>query len=134
MSDCLFCKIARKEIPSKIVHEDEKNLAFLDIHPHAKGHTVVISQTHAAGILDLPDPDLQSLILAVKKTTQLLKERLNPDGFTIGINHGTVSGQTIPHLHIHIFPRYENDGGGSVHSIIKNPGSKTVEEVARLFK
>lgn len=132
--NCLFCKIIKKEIPCHQIYEDENNLAFLDITPHAKGHTVVISKIHASNLLDLEDNKLQSLILAVKKTTQLLKEKLNPDGFTIGINHGEVSGQTIPHLHIHLFPRYHQDGGGSVHSIIKNPGDKSVEEIAELFK
>jgi len=134
MTDCLFCKFINKEITPHIIYEDNQNLAFLDNHPHTKGHTVVISKTHAANILDLADGKLQSLILAVKNTTKILQDQLHPDGFTIGINHGTVSGQTIPHLHIHIFPRYNGDGGSSIHGIINSPGDKTVEEIAELFK
>ncbi|MBU0459955.1 MAG: HIT family protein [Nanoarchaeota archaeon] len=134
MKDCLFCKIVKKEIPCHNIYEDKNNLAFLDIQPHAQGHTVVISKTHAPSITELEDQKLQSLIIAVKKAMKLIKEKLSPTGFTIGINHGKISGQTVDHLHIHILPRYEGDGGGNVHSIIKNPGDKSVEEVAELFK
>ena len=134
MEDCLFCQIIKGEIPSQKLYEDENNLAFLDVAPCAKGHTVVIPKTHAATILELTDDKLQALILAVKKTTSLIKEKLNPAGFNIGINHGEISGQSVPHLHIHIIPRYEGDGGGSLHSIVKNPGDLSVEEVAELFK
>jgi histidine triad (HIT) family protein len=59
---------------------------------------------------------------------------LHPDGFNVGWNHNSVAGQVVPHLHVHIFPRYQGDEGGSMHSIIKNPGTKTVEEVAALFR
>ena len=134
MDSCIFCKIVNNEIPAKKIFEDDDNLAFLDITPAAKGHTMVISKTHAATILELQDDKLQSLMLAVKKITKKIQDKLNPDGFSFGINHGKVSGQSVPHLHIHIFPRYENDGGGSVHSIVRNPSNKTVDEVYELLK
>ncbi len=134
MENCLFCKFVRGEIEPSKVYEDNHNLAFLDITPHAQGHTMVISKTHAANILELEDDKLQSLIIAVKKTMKKIQEKLHPEGFTFGINHGEVSGQTVPHLHLHIFPRYRGDKGGSVHSIIKNSGEKSVEEIAKLFK
>ena len=64
---------------------------------------------------------------------QKLKMKLKPDGFNVGWNDGEVAGQVVPHLHIHIFPRYKGDGGGSVHSIVNNPGRMSVQEVAKLF-
>lgn len=134
MEDCLFCKIVKGEIPCHKIYEDDNNLAFLDIHPHAKGHIMVIPKKHAPVLTDLDDENVKSLFVAVKNVTQKIKEKLNPDGFTSGWNHGEISGQTVPHLHIHIFPRYEGDGGGSVHSIVKNPGEMTVEEVKKLFE
>tara|TARA_B100000315_G_scaffold170319_1_gene158882 strand:- start:112 stop:516 length:405 start_codon:yes stop_codon:yes gene_type:complete len=134
MENCIFCKIVNGEIPCNKVYEDSDNLAFLDINPSSMGHTMVISRTHSATILELEDDKLQSLIIAVKKITKKIEERLQPAGFSFGINHGKVSGQSVPHLHIHIFPRYENDQGGSVHSIVKHPGNKSVEEIYELLK
>ena len=134
MEECIFCKIGQEKIPSHKVYEDKNYFAFLDIHPHAKGHTVVIPKIHAITIFDLEEKQMRSLMLAVKKTMGLLQKKLRPDGFNVGWNSGAAGGQVVPHLHIHILPRYSGDGGGSIHSIIKNPGKKAVEEVAELFR
>ena len=134
MENCIFCKIIKGEIPCHKVYEDDNVLAFLDITAHAKGHTLVIPKKHAETLLDIDDDQLQELFLAVKKVTQKLKEKLSPDGFNGGWNNGQVSGQSVPHLHIHILPRYQGDGGGSTHSIVKNSGDMSVEEVAELLK
>ena len=132
--DCIFCKIARKEIPSQTIYEDDNNLAFLDIKPHAKGHTVVIPKKHAQIVFDLEDEPYQKLMIAVKKTMKKIQKVLNPDGFNVGWNHNTAGGQVVPHLHVHIFPRYNGDGGGSMHSIVSNQGNLNVDEVFKLFK
>ncbi|HDH31502.1 MAG TPA: HIT family protein, partial [Candidatus Wolfebacteria bacterium] len=71
---------------------------------------------------------------AVKKITEILDKSLNPDGFTIGINHGRVSGQAVDHLHIHIIPRFKNDKGGSIHTIIHNPPKESLEEIKKKIK
>ncbi len=134
MIDCLFCKIAKKEIPAYILYEDEKTLSFLDVKPHSLGHAVVILKTHSKNILDTADNNLAGLFSAVKKTTEILRNSLNPDGFTIGINHGEVAGQAVSHLHIHIMPRYKDDGGGSIHSVVYNPPQKTIEEIEKIIK
>ncbi len=134
MEKCIFCKIGSGKIPAHKVYEDKDFLAFLDIHPHALGHTVIIPKIHAQNIFDLDETKTKKFIIAVKRTMQLLQEKLNPEGFNVGWNQNQVAGQAILHYHIHIFPRYSGDGGGSMHSIIKNPGDKSVEEVAKLFK
>lgn len=134
MNDCIFCKIIKKEIPCHSVYEDQNILAFLDVHPHTQGHTVVIPKKHAVRIFDLEDKEMSELFIAIKKVMGILDKKLNPDGFNVGWNHNTAGGQVVPHLHIHIMPRYINDGGGSMHSIVKNPGKMSVEEVARLLK
>ncbi len=134
MSDCIFCKIGAGEIPSHKVYEDTESLAFLDIHPHAPGHTVVIPKKHAETVFDLGEEEMPALMLAVRKTMIKIDSKLAPDGFNVGWNHHPAGGQVVPHLHIHIMPRYNGDGGGSMHSIIKNPGRKSVEEVAILLK
>lgn len=128
--DCLFCRIIKKEIPSEIVYEDEHTFAFLDIHPCAPGHTMVITKTHAATLLDLPGNCVAPLFLTVQKVTGMLHRSLNPSGFTIGINHGSISGQVIEHLHVHIIPRYVGDGGGSIHGVVNNPSSLSLHDMA----
>jgi len=128
--DCLFCKIAKKEIGAEIVYEDADTLAFLDVRPRAPGHCMVIPKVHAENILDLFDDKVEPTFLTVKKVTAKLLKALNPQGFTIGINHGSVSGQVIDHLHIHIIPRFENDGGRSIHSVVDNPPKESLKEIA----
>ncbi|MFA5083805.1 MAG: HIT family protein [Candidatus Paceibacterota bacterium] len=132
--ECLFCKIIKKEIPAEIIHEDEKTLAILDINPRAQGHTMVLPKVHAETILDLPDDEIGPLFSAVKKITQLIQKGLEPEGFTIGINHGKISGQVIDHLHIHIIPRFENDGGSSIHSVVNNPPKESLKEIKNKIK
>lgn len=129
--DCLFCKISRGEIPADVIYEDERVLVFLDIHPIAPGHTMVIPKRHAENILDLGKEDIGPIFEAVKKLTGVLNNALNPQGFTIGINHGKVSGQTIDHLHVHIIPRFDEDGGGSLHSVVNNPPEMPLKEIKK---
>jgi histidine triad (HIT) family protein len=127
-ADCLFCKIANKEIPAKIVYEDENAAGILDVNPVSPGHSMILPKRHAGNILELPDEEIKGVFQAVKNLTAIIKNKLNPDGFTIGINHGRVSGQTVEHLHVHIIPRWENDGGGSIHSVVNNKPEKTLDE------
>ncbi|MFH1346628.1 MAG: HIT family protein [Spirochaetota bacterium] len=127
--DCLFCKIANKEIPAQIIYESVDATAVLDVNPRAPGHTMVLPKIHAANILELPDEKIGGVFKAVKETTDLLNKKLKSDGFTIGINHGKVSGQTVEHLHIHVIPRWTGDGGGSIHSVVDNGSKESLEEI-----
>ncbi len=131
MTDCIFCRIIQRGIPCHKIYEDREYLAFLDIHPHAQGHTVVIPKKHAETLSELKDR--QGLGDAIQNTMARIQDVLHPEGFNVGWNEQEAGGQAVPHLHVHIMPRWKNDGGGSMHSIIKNPGSMSVEEVARLF-
>lgn len=127
--DCIFCKIVNKEIPNYTVYEDDQVLAFLDIFPHAIGHTVVIPKVHAENLLELTDDAIEAVFKAVKKVQEKLLSSLQPEGFSVGWNHGEAGGQAVPHLHVHVLPRWNNDGGGSMHSINKkldNPDVKAV--------
>lgn len=126
--DCIFCKIIAKEIPSYGIYEDDHALAFLDINPRAPGHTMIIPKVHAVTLLDLPTAEIGPLFAAVKAVTAKIEKTLKPDGFTIGINHGDASGQTVKHLHVHVIPRWKDDGGGSIHSVVSNPSSEDIEK------
>ncbi len=133
MSDCIFCKIIAKEIPNYAVYEDEHVLAFLDIHPHAKGHTVIIPKTHVDNFAALEEQEYTFILKAVKIVMNKLDKALQPAGYNVGWNEKPAGGQVVPHLHVHVMPRYENDGGRSMHAIVNNPGDKSVEEVFKLI-
>ncbi len=105
-NNCVFCAIAEGEIPSFKVYEDDLVLAYLDINPFTKGHTLVIPKAHTSGMLDTSDETLAAIISRVKKVASHLKENLPCDGFNILQNNGESAGQTVMHLHFHIVPRY----------------------------
>jgi histidine triad (HIT) family protein len=129
MNECLFCSIITKEKHAYTIYEDEAVVAMLDIFPHAPAHTLVIPKRHMETVFDMKLEEMQKFWAGVNSTLEILKNTMSPDGFTIGINHGKVSGQAVEHLHIHCIPRWKDDGGGSIHSVIKNPGLKNVEEI-----
>ena len=107
MNDCIFCKIAAGEIPSFKVYEDGDVLAYLDINPFAKGHTLVIPKAHSSGLVDTDNDRLAMVMAAVRKVASHLKTALPCDGFNILQNNGEAAGQTVRHIHFHIIPRYE---------------------------
>jgi len=108
MTDCIFCKIIKGEMPCYKVYEDEDFLVFLDIMPVNKGHTLVISKQHYETIIDTPDELLEKMINIMKKVTKALKQ--DCDGVNIAQNNFKASGQLVPHIHFHIIPRFESDG------------------------
>ena len=105
-SNCIFCKILAKQIPSVLVYEDEHTYAFLDIGPFEKGHTLVIPRYHAERLTDLPTDWLLRLMPAVQKTAALLLQRLPCDGFNLLQSNGACATQVVPHVHFHIIPRW----------------------------
>ncbi len=108
-NDCIFCAIAAGEIPSFKVYEDDLVLAYLDINPFSKGHTLVIPKNHSQGLLETDDATLGAIIARVKKVAAHLKSTLNCDGFNILQNNGAAAGQTVYHIHFHIIPRWKGD-------------------------
>ena len=106
----LFTKIILGELPSVKIYEDELCIAILDIAPVNKGHVLVIAKEEYKTILECPDHILAQLLITAKQLAENMKEKLSFDGFNIMINNGAASGQEVPHLHIHIIPRYKNDG------------------------
>ena len=105
-NNCVFCAIAANEIPSFKVYEDDLVLAYLDINPFSKGHTLVIPKEHSSGLLDTSDETLAALVARVKKVASHLKATHPCDGFNILQNNGEAAGQTVMHIHFHIVPRY----------------------------
>ncbi|MCQ2393550.1 MAG: HIT family protein [Kiritimatiellae bacterium] len=126
-NDCVFCAIAAGEIPSFKVYEDDLVLAYLDINPCSKGHTLVIPKAHTTGLLDTSDEMLAALLARVKKVAAHLKDALPCDGFNILQNNGAAAGQSVFHIHFHIVPRYE---GGKALSFTSTAGD--MEELKAL--
>ncbi len=129
--ECVFCRIVRGELPSAKIYETEMSVAFLDINPISPGHTLVIPKTHVSSMIELDENTTADLFNAVRMVMRLLNEALHPDGFNIGINDGKEAGQEIMHLHVNVIPRFKGDGGKSIHAIVNNPPSESVEDIAR---
>ena len=108
-NDCVFCGIAEGEVPSFKVYEDEQVLAYLDINPFAKGHTLVIPKEHYKALLDTDDKVLAELIVKVKRIAAHVALSIGCDGFNILQNNGDAAGQTVRHVHFHIIPRWNGD-------------------------
>lgn len=129
MDDCLFCRLVRNEIPSYTVYEDEFVRAFLDIYPSTPGHVVVILKKHGWSLLDYTPSDLSPLWNAIQRITKALTAVFKTDVFTIGSNHKEPAG--VHHFHIHILPRFSDDKGGVIQSIVEKEGKEPLPDIAR---
>ena len=112
--DCIFCKIANKEIQKELIYEDENFIAFLDISPRAEGHTLIIPKKHYKTLLDMPNTLGNELQEAIKKISLDLTKQGKAQGFNILTNVNEVAGQVVHHLHVHIIPRKKDDGIGYI--------------------
>ena len=132
-SECLFCKIVRGEIPSKKVYEDENIFAFLDINPRNPGHTLVIPKRHAETILDMSEEETGTLFQGVRKVAGMVKTATQAQGISIGQSNGKAAGQLIAHAHVHIIPRFMNEGPAALESIIpaKKMDDAVLDEIAK---
>jgi len=130
MDNCIFCMIAEGKIPSKKIYEDVFCVATLDIGPATKGHTLIIPKSHHQDITDIDDELLGKLFGTARKIGLLQKEKLGADGFNLVQNNGAAAGQTVPHFHIHVIPRYQ---GGPVIAAWE-PGKPSDEELADVLE
>ena len=109
MKDCLFCKIINETLPSSTVYEDDLIKIIMNINPNTNGHLLIIPKKHYVNIMDIDEEIItHSLKITREKIYPLLKEKLNCEGLTIAENNDL--GQEIRHFHIHLIPRYQNDG------------------------
>jgi histidine triad (HIT) family protein len=108
-SDCIFCKILAGELPARIVDEDERTIAFMDIAPATRGHALVIPRAHATDLLSVEPEDLSAVALAAGRLAAQMKDRLGADGVNLLNACGASAWQTVFHFHVHVIPRYEGD-------------------------
>ncbi len=128
--NCIFCKIIAGEIPSHTLYEDEMFKVILDVGPATKGHALILPKNHYANLYELPEEDAAQAIKLAKKMMIKMTNKLNCDGFNIVQSNGEVAGQTVFHFHMHLIPRYKNDG-----EILKYiAGEPSQEELAQIKK
>jgi histidine triad (HIT) family protein len=107
--DCIFCKIVAGELPSQLVDEDERTIAFMDINPATRGHALVIPRRHWTDLMEIDAEDLQATIVATQRLAKRIHDRLSPDGINLLNSCGPAAWQTVFHFHIHVIPRYAGD-------------------------
>ena len=126
--DCIFCKIANGEIPSKTLYEDERFRVILDLGPATKGHALILPKDHFSNLFELPDETAGEVMKLARRMAVQMKEKLHADGFNLVQNNGECAGQTVMHFHLHLIPRYEGDG----QHILWKPVETTQEELEQI--
>ena len=131
MMNCIFCKIASKEIPAKILVETESCIGFLDAFPLAKGHALVIPKNHYEKLQDLRSGVNTEMFSAVHS---LISKIDTLTGATlVAVHNGRESGQEIPHVHVHLIPRSSDDSAGAVHSMFSQKPELSESEIDELY-
>lgn len=133
MDNCIFCKIVNGVIPSTSIYEDDMFRVILDLSPATKGHALILPKAHFRNIFEMDEETASKLFVVATKVAKAMKETLKCDGLNIVQNNEEVAGQTVFHFHLHLIPRYVDDG----QDISWTPGTSTPEglaEIARLIK
>ncbi|HTU80091.1 MAG TPA: HIT family protein [Solirubrobacteraceae bacterium] len=107
--DCIFCKIVAGELPARIVDEDERTVAFMDISPATRGHALVVPRAHSPDLLSAEPEDVSAVAFAAQRLAARAKERLGADGVNLLSSSGRAAWQTVFHFHVHVIPRYDGD-------------------------
>lgn len=126
--DCIFCKLANGVIPTNSIYEDEDFNVILDLAPATKGHALILPKEHADNLYELPEETAAKAMVLAKKLATHMTQKLECDGFNIVQNNGTVAGQTVFHFHMHLIPRYKEDG----QTIAWKPQEMSGEELKKI--
>lgn len=130
--DCVFCKIRDGQIPSFKIHEDERTVTFMDINPLNSGHCLVTTKAHAATIFEADVEDLQAAIATAKKVALVIQQALKPDGLNLLQANGAAAFQSVAHFHLHLIPRWTNDGKGFDWKQVKGDNQQILKIGERL--
>ena len=126
---CIFCSIVAGETSAHKLYEDDKTLAFLEINPSASGHAMVVPKKHLEDFMDLNGELMVSVMSTVQKVAKMIEKALGADNFTIGVNSGKIVGRHVEHMHVHIIPRFSDDGGHYIQGVVSMPSEETLEEI-----
>lgn len=108
--DCPFCAILGGEFDAHVVHETDDAMAFLDLNPVSRGHTLVVPKAHAERLDDLDAATTEGLFTTVRDVVERLEDGLDPEGVNVLQNNGEAAGQEVDHVHVHVIPRHGDDG------------------------
>jgi histidine triad (HIT) family protein len=122
--DCVFCKIRDGHIPSVKIYDDERTFAIMDINPLNEGHLLVIPKVHAATLYEIAEDDLGRAAVVAKRIALALRTALRPDGLNVLQANGAAAFQSVPHLHLHLIPRWSGDGKGFDWRLVKGDPEK----------
>lgn len=128
--DCIFCRIANGEIPSRTLYEDDEFRVILDLGPATKGHALILPKDHAADLYELPEETAAAAIKLAKRMAVRLRDKLHCDGLNLMQNNGEAAGQTVMHFHLHLIPRYRNDGQ-NINWVPAKPDQEELEAVRK---
>ncbi|HVX02443.1 MAG TPA: HIT family protein [Nitrososphaera sp.] len=131
--NCIFCKIASGQISARVVMQNDRALAFLDVSPLATGHTLVVPKAHFQKVQDMDAPDAQAVFDIVRQVTGRVESAAGTSASTIAVHNGREAGQEVQHVHVHIIPRRPGDGAGPVHSMFKDRPKLSAQEMDALF-
>ena len=131
--DCIFCKLANGVIPTNSIYEDDEFKVILDAGPATKGHALILPKEHYADIFELPEETAGHAFMLAKKIAAHNMEALEADGFNIVQNNGETAGQTVFHFHLHLIPRFKDDGQ-RIGWIPGKPAESELKETAELLK
>lgn len=123
--NCIFCKIANGEIPSRTLYEDDDFRVILDLNPATKGHALILPKNHFKNLYEIDDDVASKVLPLAKKMAAVMTEKLSCDGFNVVQNNNEVAGQTVFHFHVHLIPRYDDDN----QSLVMKPIGMTAEEI-----
>lgn len=129
---CVFCMIRDGQIPSTKVHEDDRTIGFMDINPINRGHLLIVPKGHAPTVLDVSDEDMVATYRAAKKLAAAVQEALNPGGMVVAQFNGPAAFQSVPHFHVHVIPRWADDGKGFTWELIKGDPAQIAETAAKI--
>lgn len=129
-NNCIFCKIANGEIPSKTLYEDEEFRVILDLRPATKGHALILPKSHYKNLYELPEETAANVMKLAKKMATTMTQKLECHGFNLVQNNNEVAGQTVFHFHMHLIPRYEDDN----QRITWKPMEPTQDELEAIKK
>ncbi|WP_312910025.1 HIT family protein [Natronosalvus caseinilyticus] len=113
----IFSQIVAGDIPARVVYEDETTFAFLDANPLAPGHTLVIPRDEYERLNDVPEDVAADLYATIHRLVPVVEDAVDADATTVAFNNGEAAGQEVPHVHCHIVPRFDGDGGGPIHAV-----------------
>ena len=128
MENCIFCKIANGEIPSNTIYEDDNFRVILDNGPATRGHALVLPKEHYANLFELPEDVAAGAMKVAKNVATIMQEKLDCDGLNLVQNNGECAGQSVMHFHLHVIPRYRNDG----QHMLWKPTQPSAEELVAI--